>query len=116
FALALTHPTAGNIVGGFMVYRAASGEAVTYDFREKAPARASPTMWLRDGAYSAELHHNGYLAVGVPGTVGGLYLAWKEQGRLPWRRLVEPAVTLARDGFLVSENLARSLKDVQRTM
>jgi gamma-glutamyltranspeptidase/glutathione hydrolase len=117
FALAVTHPTAGNIGGGgFMVCRAAGGEAVTYDFREKAPARASPTMWLRDGLYSAELHHNGYLAVGVPGTVAGLHLAWREHGKLPWKRLVEPAVVLARDGFLVSDNLARSLRGAQRAM
>ena len=117
FALAVTHPTAGNIGGGgFIVYRPASGEPVTYDFREKAPAKASPTMWLKDGQYSAELHHNSHMAVGVPGTVAGLHLAWKEQGKLPWKRLVEPAVTLARDGFPVSENLARSLKSVLRLM
>jgi gamma-glutamyltranspeptidase/glutathione hydrolase len=117
FALAVTHPTAGNIGGGgFIVFRPASGEPVTYDFREKAPAKASPTMWLKDGQYSAETHHNSHLAVGVPGTVAGLNLAWKEQGKLPWKRLVEPAVALARDGFTVSENLARSLKAVQRSM
>jgi gamma-glutamyltranspeptidase/glutathione hydrolase len=64
FALAVTHPTAGNIGGGgFIVFRPAAGEPVTYDFREKAPAKASPTMWLKDGQYSAELHHNSYLAV-----------------------------------------------------
>ena len=92
FALAVTHPTAGNIGGGgFIVYRPASGAAVTYDFREKAPAQASPTMWLKDGQYSAELHHKSHLAVGVPGTVAGLHLAWKEQGKLPWKRLVDPA-------------------------
>src|SRR6185503_5839577 len=57
FALAVTHPTAGNIGGGgFLVYRPASGEPVTYDFREKAPAKASPTMWMKDGKYSAEIH------------------------------------------------------------
>src|SRR5579864_6426465 len=73
FALAVVHPTAGNIGGGgFMVYRPAAGDAVSYDFREKAPAKASATMWLKDGQYSAELHHNSYLAVGVPGTVAGL--------------------------------------------
>jgi gamma-glutamyltranspeptidase/glutathione hydrolase len=117
FALAVTHPTAGNIGGGgFIVYRPAAGEAVTYDFREKAPAKASPTMWMKDGKYSAELHHNSHMAVGVPGTVAGLHLAWREQGKLPWKRLVEPAVALARDGFTVSENLSRSLKAVQRTM
>ncbi|HEV3214796.1 MAG TPA: gamma-glutamyltransferase [Vicinamibacterales bacterium] len=117
FALAVTHPTAGNIGGGgFLVYRPAGGEAVTYDFREKAPAKASPTMWMKDGQYSADLHHSSHLAVGVPGTVAGLHLAWKEQGTLPWRRLVDPAVSLARDGFTVSDSLARSLKSVQGTM
>src|SRR5690349_19605678 len=117
FALAVTHPTAGNIGGGgFIVYRPASGEPVTYDFREKAPAKASPTMWMKDGQYSAELHHNSHMAVGVPGTVAGLHLAWKEHGKLPWKRLVDPAVALARDGFTISENLARSLKSVQRSM
>jgi gamma-glutamyltranspeptidase/glutathione hydrolase len=116
FALAVTHPTAGNIGGGgFMVYRAASGEAVTYDFREKAPARASSTMWLRDGLYSAELHHNSYLAVGVPGTVAGLHLAWQEQGKLPWKRLVEPGGGGGGAGRR-RENLARSLKGAHRTM
>jgi len=117
FALAVTHPTAGNIGGGgFIVFRPATGEPVTYDFREKAPAKASPTMWLKDGKYSAELHHSSHMSVGVPGTVAGLNLAWKEQGKLPWKRLVDPAVQLARDGFVVSDNLARSLKSVQRTM
>jgi gamma-glutamyltranspeptidase/glutathione hydrolase len=117
FALAVTHPTAGNIGGGgFIVYRPANGEPVAYDFRETAPAKAGPTMWLRDGKYDPQLHHNSYLAVGVPGTVAGLHLAWKEQGKLPWRRLVEPAITLARDGFVVSDGLARSLKGVQRQM
>ena len=60
-------------------------------------------MCLKDGKYSAELHHNSYLSVGVPGTVAGLHLAWKEHGKLPWKRLVEPAIALARDGFSVSD-------------
>ena len=71
-------------------------------------------MFLKDGKYSAEVHHNSHLAVGVPGTVAGLHLAWKEQGKLPWKRLVDPAVALARDGFMVTEGLARSLKNVLR--
>ena len=117
FALAVVHPTAGNIGGGgFIVYRPAKGEPVAYDFREMAPAKASPTMFLKDGKYSAEVHHNSHLAVGVPGTVAGLHLAWKEQGKLPWKRLVDPAVALARDGFTVTEGLARSLKNAMRTM
>jgi gamma-glutamyltranspeptidase/glutathione hydrolase len=113
----VVHPTAGNIGGGgFIVYRPASGEPVAYDFREMAPARSSPTMFLKDGKYDSVLHHDSYLSVGVPGTVAGLHLAWKEQGTLPWRRLVAPAVTLARDGFPLSEGLARSLARVLPSM
>jgi|KBSSwiStaDraftv2_1062776.scaffolds.fasta_scaffold60670_2 gamma-glutamyltranspeptidase/glutathione hydrolase len=113
FALAVVHPSAGNIGGGgFMLYRPSSGKAVTFDFREVAPAKATPTMFLVDGTYQSEVHHNSYLSVGVPGTVAGLHLAWKEGGKLPWRRLVDPAVALARDGFPLSEGLARSLRDV----
>ena len=110
FALAVTHPQAGNLGGGgFIVYRPALGTPVAYDFRETAPARASPAMFLVDGVYDAERHHNSHLAVGVPGTVAGLHLAWSEHGRLPWRGLVEPAIDLARDGFVVSHSLADSL-------
>jgi gamma-glutamyltranspeptidase / glutathione hydrolase len=117
FAMAVTYPTAGNIGGGgFMVYRAASGESVAYDFRETAPAGSSPTMFLVDGKYDATLHHNSAISVGVPGTVAGLHLAWREHGKLPWRRLVEPAIRLARDGFPISEGLARSLAGVLDAM
>src|SRR4030095_15001065 len=57
FAMAVTFPFAGNLGGGgFLVYRSASGEAVTYDFRETAPARASPTMFLVDGQYDSNVH------------------------------------------------------------
>jgi gamma-glutamyltranspeptidase / glutathione hydrolase len=113
FALAVVHPAAGNIGGGgFLLLRPAKGKAAVYDFREQAPAAASPTMFLRDGRYSAELHHASPLSVGVPGTVAGLYMAWNDNGRLPWRDLVEPAVSLARDGFMVSDGLARSLREV----
>jgi gamma-glutamyltranspeptidase/glutathione hydrolase len=113
FALAVTHPIAGNIGGGgFLLLRTARGEAHAYDFREKAPAAATPTMFLDDdGDYDADRHHNSHLSVGVPGTVAGLHLAWKEHGKLPWRRLVEPAIALARDGFPMSFGLARSLKE-----
>src|SRR5688572_7478367 len=76
FALAVTHPTAGNIGGGgFLVFRSATGDPVAYDFREMAPAKASPTMFMKDGKYDSDLHHNSHLAVGVPGTVAGLPLA-----------------------------------------
>jgi gamma-glutamyltranspeptidase/glutathione hydrolase len=117
FALAVVHPSAGNIGGGgFIVYRPAKGEPAAYDFREQAPAKASATMFMKDGKYDEEAHHNSHIAVGVPGTVAGLHLAWTEHGRLPWKRLVAPAVSLARDGFVLSEGLARSIRDVLPAM
>lgn len=113
FALAVVHPVAGNIGGGgFLLYRPRSGAAVAYDFRETAPTGSHPEMWLEDGEYSFQRHHLSHLSVGVPGTVAGLHLAWQEQGRLPWKRLVEPAIALARDGFTVSHELADSLRQV----
>ncbi len=113
FALAVTHPTAGNIGGGgFIVYRPTTGEPVSYDFREVGPARSSPEMWLKDGKYDFETHHNSHMSVGVPGTVAGLHMAWKEQGSKPWKDLVLPAIALARDGFEISHGLARSLESM----
>jgi gamma-glutamyltranspeptidase/glutathione hydrolase len=113
FALAVTHPTAGNIGGGgFLLHRSAGGEATAYDFREAAPSRSSPAMFLKNEKYDTETHHHSYLSVGVPGTVAGLHLAWKEKGKLPWKRLVQPAAALACDGFTVTDGLARSLNAV----
>ena len=113
FALAVTHPTAGNIGGGgFLLYRPSDGAPVAYDFRETAPAASSPEMFVVDGRYDVERHHNGHIAVGVPGTVAGLHLAWAEQGTLPWARLLRPAIVLARDGFIISHGLASSLAGV----
>jgi gamma-glutamyltranspeptidase/glutathione hydrolase len=113
FALAVTYPTAGNIGGGgFLVYRPAEGDPVAYDFRETAPGRSYPTMFMTAGEYNPVLHHNSHLAVGVPGTVAGLHMAWSEHGELPWLRVVEPAIALARDGFLLTDALARSLAGV----
>jgi gamma-glutamyltranspeptidase/glutathione hydrolase len=113
FALAVVHPAAGNLGGGgFLVVRPAQGGAVVYDFRERAPAAASPTMFLVDGRYSSERHHDSALAVGVPGSVGGLHAAWADNGRMPWKELLQPAIALARDGFMVSDGLARSLREV----
>lgn len=111
FALSVTHPTAGNIGGGgFMVFRPASGEPTTIDFREAAPAGSNPEMWLKDGKYDFNVHHNSHRSVGVPGTVAGLHMAWKAHGSKPWKDLVMPAVILARDGFEISHGLARSLE------
>jgi gamma-glutamyltranspeptidase/glutathione hydrolase len=113
FALAVTHPTAGNIGGGgFLLHRPAKGEPVAYDFRETAPAGASATMFVHEGKYDKDRHHDSHLSVGVPGTVAGLHAAWKAHGRLPWQRLVAPAIALAKDGFIVTDGLSRSLKAV----
>jgi gamma-glutamyltranspeptidase/glutathione hydrolase len=113
FALAVTHPAAGNIGGGgFLVYRPAAGEPVAYDFREMAPARATATMFMKDGKYDPDLHHDSALSVGVPGSVAGLHAAWKAHGKLPWKRLVDPAVVLARDGFTLTSGFAASLAEI----
>ncbi len=111
FALAVTHPVAGNIGGGgFMVIRFPDGRATVMDFREKAPLKAHPEMFVdEDGEYSYRIHHRSHLAVGVPGTVAGFALAHDRYGAAEWAGLVEPAVALARDGFEVSERLAGSL-------
>jgi gamma-glutamyltranspeptidase/glutathione hydrolase len=117
FALAVTYPTAGNIGGGgFMVIRFPDGRATTVDFREKAPAAATPEMFTEsNGAYSATKHHRTHLSVGVPGTVAGFALVHQKYGQAKWSTIVDPAVALARDGFDVPTGLASSLSSaVQR--
>jgi gamma-glutamyltranspeptidase / glutathione hydrolase len=110
FALAVTHPSAGNIGGGgFMVVRSPNGAVTTFDYREKAPGASTRTMYMRDGKVDISLTNQGYLAPGVPGTVRGLALAHKRFGHLPWKDVVMPAVQLAEDGFVLSPGLARSL-------
>jgi gamma-glutamyltranspeptidase/glutathione hydrolase len=111
FALAVTHPTAGNIGGGgFMVVRFPDGTTTAIDFREKAPLAAHPEMWLDDsGEYSRTKHHSSYMAVGVPGTVAGLWKAHQLYGNQGWEALVSPAVDLAWDGFEITDGQAGSL-------
>ncbi len=112
FALAVTHPSAGNIGGGgFMVIRFPDGTTTALDFREKAPLAAHPEMWLDEsGEYSRTKHHNGALAVGVPGTVAGFWKAHQLYGGQDWERLLRPAIGLARDGFELTDRLARGLR------
>ncbi|MCH2471322.1 MAG: gamma-glutamyltransferase [Gemmatimonadetes bacterium] len=111
FALAVVHPTAGNIGGGgFMVVRFPNGQTTAIDFREKAPLASFPEMWLDEkGEYSSDVHHRSAKSVGVPGTVAGFERAHKLYGDMDWQRLVSPAVAIAEDGFELSESLARSL-------
>ncbi|WP_425636854.1 gamma-glutamyltransferase [Algoriphagus yeomjeoni] len=107
FALEVTHPEAGNIGGGgFIVFLNSAGEVTTFDFREKAPLAASPTMFLdENGKIKDNSNHRGLLAVGVPGTVAGLYQAHQKYGKLPWADLVKPSVELAKKGFTMSWGL-----------
>jgi gamma-glutamyltranspeptidase/glutathione hydrolase len=117
FAMAVTYPAAGNLGGGgFMVVSATRG-VTTFDFRERAPLKATPTMYLDSaGNIDRKLTATGYLAPGVPGTVRGLEMAHRKYGRLPWKDVVAPAIALAK-GFALSDALARSLnREVARNM
>ena len=119
FALAVTYPGAGNIGGGgFMVVRLKDGTATTIDYRERAPLRSTPTMYLDSaGNIDRKLTATGYLAPGVPGTVRGLALVHRKFGKLPWRDVVLPAAQLASRGFPLDSSLAHSLtREVEQTM
>ena len=111
FALAVVHPSAGNIGGGgFMVARV-NGEARALDFRETAPAKATRDMYLgKDGA-STDAARKGHLAAGTPGSVAGLFEAHKTLGskKKTWAELVLPSVKLAEDGFTVDAGLSDSV-------
>lgn len=106
-SLAVTHPEAGNIGGGgFIVLMKSDGGVTTFDFREKAPLAASPTMFLdENGKIRDNSNHRGLLSVGVPGTVAGLYQAHQKYGKLPWKDLVQPAIDQAKNGFPMSWGL-----------
>lgn len=108
FALAVTLPRAGNIGGdGFMmVYDAASGKVHTLDFRSIAPAAATPAMFVDNKGKERAIANYGYLAPAVPGTVAGLDQAHRKWGKLPWEKLVEPALALARDGVRLTADEA----------
>ena len=113
FALAVVYPDAGNIGGGgFMVYRTAKGETAALDFREKAPAGVTRNMYL-DAAGNAieDKSLYGSLSAGVPGTVDGMVKAYDKYGKRSWKRLVQPAINLAINGFTISETQARELNE-----
>jgi gamma-glutamyltranspeptidase / glutathione hydrolase len=108
FALAVVNPEAGNVGGsGFMLLRAADGAEAALDYRGRAPAAATPGMFLDDAGQIGDRAELGHLAVAVPGSVMGLWEAHGRFGNLAWPRLVDPAVRLA-EGFLVGERLVRS--------
>jgi gamma-glutamyltranspeptidase/glutathione hydrolase len=122
FALAVVYPQAGNLGGGgFMMIRLRDGRTTAIDYREIAPSRATRNIYLDEkgellkGEGSSTL---GYRAAGVPGTVGGMELALKKygSGRISWPELIEPSRRLAAEGFTVSFNLARSLREAGDTL
>ncbi|MEO8595535.1 MAG: gamma-glutamyltransferase [Candidatus Solibacter sp.] len=110
-ALAVTHPSAGNLGGGgFMLIRLADGRTTFLDFRERAPQAGSHNMYLNAAGKLTKDSVLGYRAAGVPGTVRGLEYASRKYGTKPWAELVHPAVELAAKGFPVSYALAQSLR------
>lgn len=121
FALAVVHPSAGNIGGGgFMVlHQAQAGKEYSIDFRETAPASAHRDMYLdEEGKVAPGRSTVGYLASGVPGSVAGLHLAWQRfgSGKLSWKDLLEPSVRLAGDGVEVSYVFENSLRRASRLL
>lgn len=112
YALAVTHPQAGNLGGGgFMLIRTASGRTTAIDFREMAPIKASRDMFLdAQGNADSKKSLTSHLASGVPGTVAGFALARQEYGTLPLAQLIAPAIKLAEKGIVVNEALADDLK------
>lgn len=115
FALAVTLPRAGNIGGsGFMLVHTKDGETVAVDFRSAAPAGYNPDAYRSaTGQIDLNALKFGAHATGVPGTVAGLYHAWQRFGSMPWERLLAPAIALARDGIVVSHDLATALASEQ---
>jgi len=110
FALAVTHPSAGNIGGGgFLLARFADGRTTFIDFREKAPLAASRNMYLDANGNVTKDSQIGWRASGVPGSVRGFELAHKTYGHKAWAELLEPAIRLAAEGFPVPYSLTQSL-------
>ena len=110
-ALLVSYPVAGNIGGGgFMVFRMNDGTTGSLDFREKAPLAATKNMYLdSDGNVNSDASKIGALAVGVPGTIAGLFEVHQKFGSLPFEKLIEPAIQLALNGVVVTEKQAKQL-------
>ncbi len=112
FALAVVHPSAGNIGGGgFMLIRTAGGEVRFIDYREKAPGKATENMYLdAQGKVIPKLSLVGYKAAGVPGSVAGMAYAQKKWGKLSLREVMAPAINLAREGVVLAYEDAQGLR------
>ena len=112
-ALAVCYPNAGNLGGGgFMVYRTHQGEVGALDYREKAPLRANRDMYLDENKkYLQDKSKTGGLAVGVPGTIAGIFKAHKRFGSLPMQTILRPVILLAKNGFKITEKQAKQFND-----
>jgi gamma-glutamyltranspeptidase/glutathione hydrolase len=116
-ALAVVYPAAGNLGGGgFMVARLSNGEELALDFREMAPGKAHRNMYIDStGEARTDQSQDGHLSGGVPGTVAGLFASAK-YGRLSFDQLIQPAIELARDGFVINRREANSLNGLQEEL
>ena len=111
FALAVTHPSAGNLGGGgFMVVRMADGKVAALDYREVAPGAATRDMYLDAKGNTTRGSLDGAKAAGIPGTVAGMALAHERFGTIPWAELVAPAIKLAREGHTLDSFHAEDLQ------
>jgi len=116
FSLAVTLPRAGNLGGGgfMLIHNAANDENIAIDYREMAPKKATRDMYLdENGDVDTQRSRFSHLATGVPGTVSGFHTAHKKFGRLPWKKLLQPAIRQAREGIVVSYDLANFLRTRQ---
>lgn len=113
FALAVVHPIAGNLGGGgFLLLRTHDGKATFIDFREKAPLAATETMYQdTQGNVIPDASVVGYRSIATPGSVAGLVYSEKKYGKLGLKRVIAPAIKLARDGFTLSPEEAHELTD-----
>ena len=116
-ALAVVYPVAGNIGGGgFMVYRNADGTKGALDFREKAPITAHKDMYLDSlGNVIQKKSTLGAHAVGIPGSVAGIFEVYNKFGSLPFKDLIQPSIDLSRNGFIVTKKQANSLNKAKKS-
>ncbi|MDQ6530204.1 gamma-glutamyltransferase [Flavobacterium sp. LHD-85] len=117
-ALAVAFPFAGNIGGGgFMVYRKANGEVGSLDYREKAPLAATKDMFLdSEGNVIKGKSTQTALAIGVPGTIAGVFAVHKKYGTMPISKILEPVIVLAERGVVVTKKQEKSLKDYHESI
>jgi gamma-glutamyltranspeptidase/glutathione hydrolase len=116
-ALAVVYPNAGNLGGGgFFVARLSNGMLKAIDYREMAPGNAHRDMYLnKNGDPLFEKSQEGHLSSGVPGTVAGLFASY-QYAKLPFEKLIQPAIDLAEKGFCITEREARSFNNLQSAL